>query len=69
MATKKKSKNKYTYYLVIQENWGQGWEDADFHEANSQGVAKNRDEFKANKKAYRENSKAPQRVIFRKEKN
>ncbi len=27
---------KYTYYKVIQQNYGQGWEDVSFYETNSQ---------------------------------
>lgn len=27
--------NKYTYYKVIQENHGFGWDDSDFHETDS----------------------------------
>lgn len=59
---------KYRYYKVIQENWGSQWDDADFHECNSKGVLLNRKEFNENLRAYKENSPAPLRVIFRREK-
>jgi hypothetical protein len=62
--------NKYTYYKVIQGNYGQGWEDVDSHEASSNGIAKEYKAYKENVKAYRDNE--PQyshRVIFRKELN
>jgi hypothetical protein len=29
--------NKYSYYKVIQQNWGSGWDDVDFYECNSAG--------------------------------
>ena len=29
--------NKYTYYLVIQQNYGYGWEDNSFYECTSEG--------------------------------
>lgn len=64
---------KYTYYKVIQGNYGYGWDDVDFHECDSTGFIhgqENRDLFKANLKAYRDNE--PQyahRVICRKELN
>ena len=61
-------KNKYTYYRVIQEYYN-GWEDSDFHEADSNYYAKNLNALKENLKSYRENSPAPIRVISRKELN
>jgi hypothetical protein len=30
--------NKYTYYLVIQQNYGFGWEDNSFYECTSAGL-------------------------------
>jgi hypothetical protein len=30
--------NKYKYYVVIQQNYGYGWEDVSFYESNSNGV-------------------------------
>lgn len=59
-----KKQNKFTYYKVIQENWGSGWDDVDFEETNT---AEARKLFKENLKAYRENSQAPIRVINRRE--
>ena len=32
--------NKYTYLKVIQQNYGQGWEDVSEYETNSQGTPK-----------------------------
>lgn len=32
--------NKYTYLKVIQQNYGQGWEDASEYETDSQGNPK-----------------------------
>ena len=32
--------NKYTYLKVIQQNYGQGWEDVSKYETNSQGEPK-----------------------------
>jgi len=31
-----KKSNKYTYYSIIQQNYGQGWEDVSHYETNSQ---------------------------------
>jgi hypothetical protein len=33
-----KKQNKYTYLNVIQQNYGQGWEDVSEYEANSQFI-------------------------------
>lgn len=30
--------NKYNYYLVIQQNYGQGWEDNSHYLTNSKGI-------------------------------
>lgn len=71
-AKKPKKKNKYTYYKIIQGNYGYGWEDLSAYETDSQGLFKDkaeRERFKYDKKAYRENERAPHRVIFRKELN
>lgn len=54
--------NKFTYYKVIQENWGNGWDDVDFEEVNTVEARKL---FKENLKAYRDNSPALIRVINR----
>lgn len=61
--------NKYTYYKVIQENWGYSWDDVDFHETDSHYWPKDRPAYLENKKAYKENSQAPIRVINRRELN
>jgi hypothetical protein len=64
--------NKYTYYKVIQGNYGSGWDDVDFHEVDSTGSFKTREErmlFQENRKAYRDNEPYPHRTIFRKELN
>lgn len=34
-----KTNNKYNYINVIQQHYGQGWEDVSEYEANSQGVS------------------------------
>lgn len=34
--------NKYTYLKVIQQNYGQGWEDVSEYETNSTGVTKDK---------------------------
>jgi len=63
-------KNKYTYYKIIQGNYGYGWEDEDYHETDSTGWIKDKEDretFKYNLKAYRENGGGPYRVIKRKE--
>ena len=31
--------NKYEYFKVIQQHYGQGWEDVSHYEANSAGIA------------------------------
>jgi len=64
--------NKWTYHKTIQENWGYGWDSVDFYESDSTGFIKDREErqrFKDNLKAYRENSAAPVRVVTTKELN
>lgn len=64
--------NKYTYYKVIQGNYGYGWNDEDFHETNSNGYFTCKgaqDAFLTNLKAYRENGSGVYRVIKRKELN
>jgi hypothetical protein len=63
---------KYTYYKVIQQNWGSGWDDVDFYECNSTGTmdAETRKLFKENLKIYKTEPGQPYpRVIFRKELN
>lgn len=63
---------KYTYYKVIQQHWGNGWDDVDFYETNSSFLFNTRDEkqaFLENLKLYRTEQNAPVRVIKRKEPN
>lgn len=62
--------NKYTYYKVIQGNYGQRWNDEDFHECDSTGFIRTkaaRDALKFNLAAYRENGGGVYRVIKRRE--
>ena len=64
--------NKYTYYKVIQQNWGSGWDDVDFYECDSVGnmTTEVRAQYKENLKLYRSEPRQPYpRVIFRKEAN
>jgi len=63
---------KHTYYKVIQQKWEGVWCDVDYHETNSSGLFKSRedrDAFRANLKAYRDNQSAPVRSISRRELN
>lgn len=63
---------KYTYYKVIQGNYGYGWDDEDFHECDSTGFIHTkdaRDALKYNLKSYRENGGGRYRVIQRRELN
>ena len=66
----KSKKTKYSYFKVIQGNYGYGWEDLVSYRTNSQGdfeTTQERSEMKQNYKAYRENERsARHRVIFRK---
>jgi len=39
-----KKPTKYNYILVIQQHYGQGWEDVSEYEADSQGNAKEMDD-------------------------
>lgn len=61
--------NKYIYYRIIQTNSGYGWDDDDFHEADSSGHPKNYTEFRENLKAYKDNFVGGIRTITRKELN
>jgi len=45
--------NKYTYLKVIQQNFGQGWEDVSEYETNSQGVTKELSDKVINKYGHR----------------
>jgi hypothetical protein len=58
---------KYTYYRIIQTNSGYGWDDDDYHLANSSGIPLDRKAFKENLKAYRDNFIGGIRCITRKE--
>lgn len=60
--------NKYTYLKVIQQNYGQGWEDNSEYQTNSQGIAIDRELLKADLKEYKLTG-YPTRVISRKELN
>ena len=63
--------NKYTYYKVIQQNYGSyGWEDVSFYETDSTGYApkEQRELLKHDLKEYRFTG-YPTRVIKRKELN
>lgn len=67
------TKNKYTYYKVIQQNWGYGWDDVDFYECNSAYWINDKEtrlSFKENLRLYRTEPGQPVcRVINRKELN
>lgn len=63
--------SKYQYLKVIQQNWGYGqWDDVDFYECDSTGWISDKEQrqlFKNNLKAYRDNQPVPTRVITRRE--
>jgi lipopolysaccharide assembly outer membrane protein LptD (OstA) len=61
---------KYNYYKVIQGNYGYGWHDEDFHETNASfefASKEDKELFKANYRAYRENCGGGYRIIKRRE--
>jgi len=60
---------RYTYYRVIQGNYGYGWDDEDYHECGSDFHPRDYKAFKENLKAYRENGGGTYRVIKRRELN
>lgn len=60
--------NKYSYLNVIQQNYGQGWEDVSEYEANSKGVSIDKALLKKDLKEYQLMGYAT-RVIFRKQLN
>jgi hypothetical protein len=60
--------NKYSYNKVIQQNYGQGWEDVSQYETNSQGTTKDKSLLMHDLKEYRLLG-YPTRVIFRKSLN
>lgn len=59
--------NKYTYIKVIQQNYGQGFEDVSEYEAKSNGQCKDKLLLRHDLKEYRLLG-YPTRVIFRREK-
>ena len=61
--------NKYTYYKIIQGNYGYGWDDEDFHETDSTFFPLDYKTYKHNLKAYRENGGGSYKVINRRELN
>lgn len=61
--------NKYTYYKVIQGNYGYGWDDEDFHECDSSYRPLDRNLLHTNLKAYQENGGGCYRVVKRRELN
>jgi hypothetical protein len=58
---------KYTYYKIIQGNYGEGWNDEDFHECDSSYNALDLKALKENLKEYKANGCGVYRVIKRKE--
>lgn len=62
--------NKYTYYKVIQGNYGYGWDDEDFHECDSSFRPLNRQALRVNLEAYQVYGMGGQyRVVKRRELN
>jgi hypothetical protein len=59
-------KNKHLYWKVIQQNYGQGWEDASHYETNSSFQTMPNDSFLKDLKEYRTLG-YPTKVIQRKE--
>lgn len=52
-----KQSNKYEYFSVIQQNYGQGWEDVSIYETNSQFINNQKSGYyytdkKGNKREY-----------------
>lgn len=77
--TMKKTGSKYNYLKVIQQHYGQGWEDVSEYETNSMGTPKEQSD-KLSPKGKKESllshdlreyrfTQYPTRVIFRKELN
>ena len=63
---------KYSYYRVIQGNYGYGWSDEDFHETDSSYTFRTpeaRALYRENARLYRENSPVPVRTVNRRELN
>lgn len=61
-------KNRNAYYNVVQQNYGQGWEDVYASRCNSLGVDLTPNESKQIKRDYEKNTNYPTRVVFRREK-
>jgi hypothetical protein len=61
--------NKYTYYKIIQGNYGYGWNDEDAHETDSSGYMPQpaRAALKENIRLYRENGGGVYRIVKRRE--
>lgn len=79
-----KKATKYQYFKVIQQHYGQGWEDVSFYPCNSQGITTEKSgkfkELKNGRKRelsllefdlseYKYKCEYPTRVIFRRELN
>ena len=79
-----KKATKYQYFKVIQQHYGQGWEDVSFYSCNSQGITTEKSgkfkELKNGRKRelsllefdlseYKYKCYYPTRVIFRRELN
>lgn len=60
--------NKFNYILVIQQHYGQGWEDVSEYEAKSNRTAKDSQLLRHDIKEYKLTGYST-RVIFRKEAN
>jgi len=59
--------NKYIYYVVLQANYGYGWDDLTYYDTAAPGWMK---ELKSDRRAYRENCAGlPLRTIRRRELN
>lgn len=61
-------KTKYNYLKVIQQNYGQGWEDVSTYEATSAGNSKDKALLIHDLREYRLTG-YPTKVIFRRELN
>lgn len=60
--------NKYRYIKVIQQRYGQGWEDCSEYETNSNFITKDRDLLRSDLKEYKLMG-YPTRVVQRRELN
>ena len=57
------SGNKFTYLVILQGHYGQGWEDLTAAEDNWEGLK----EVRADKRAYQDNEGGSYRIIRRRE--